>query len=339
MIILNNVSKQFEDTRAANNISMHIHKGEKVGIVGANGAGKTTLLRMICGLLKQDSGEIRVLGHNPLAHNKSVGMKIGAVYGIGGILAGKGKLSFGFDAIQAFANSGNLQPDITVGDNFRLIKAVYKVPKEAFKTRMDELDEALGIRNYLNSYVHELSLGQKMRAELACVLIYEPELLILDEPFIGIDIETKENLRNYLEMLSKRNHTTILLTTHNVEEIEKICSRVAVIDRGSIIYNGSFDKINHSYGKIHSIEIEFGDTIPDLQDLPFLRYVIQDSKMKIYYDNGMIDAKEILQFLSSKYEMKDLLIHKPTIEEIIKHIYDDNADKVAQNGVINDKCS
>lgn len=324
MIILNNISKYFDDIKASDNISMHIKKGEKLGIVGANGAGKTTLIRMICGLLRQDEGEIRVLGHNPLEHSKSVGMKIGVVYGIGGILAGKGKMSFGFDAIQAFASSGNLQSDITVGDNFKLIKAMYKIPKEIFNIRMEELHEALAIKNYLSSYVNELSLGQKMRAELASVLIYEPELLILDEPFIGIDIEARENIRRYLEKISNRNNTTIILTTHNVEEIEKICSRVAVIDKGKIIYNGSFDKINQSYGKINSIDIEFGETIPDLQDLPFLRYVIQGKNMKIYYDSSTIDAKEILQFISAKYEIKDLLIHKPQIEEIIKHIYYDD---------------
>ena len=326
MIVINNVSKNFDDINAADNISMHIKKGEKIGIVGANGAGKTTLIRMICGLLKQDDGDIRVIGHNPLQHNKNVGRKIGVVYGIGGILAGKGKMSFGFDAIQAFASSGNLRSDITVSDNFKLIRLMYKIPKDVFKERMDKLHETLEIKNYLNSYVNELSLGQKMRAELASVLIYEPELLILDEPFIGIDIEAKEKIRSYLETLSDKNNTTIILTTHNVEEIEKICNRVAVIDKGKIIFNGCIDKINLTYGKINSMEIEFGENIPDLQDLPFVRYVIQDKRMKIYYDNSRITSKEILQFLSSKYEIKDLLIKKPEIEDIIKQIYYENLD-------------
>lgn len=326
MIVINNVSKNFDEIKAADNISMHIKKGEKIGIVGANGAGKTTLIRMICGLLKQDDGDIRVIGHNPLQHNKNVGRKIGVVYGIGGILAGKGKMSFGFDAIQAFASSGNLRSDITVSDNFKLIRLMYKIPKDVFKERMDKLHETLEIKNYLNSYVNELSLGQKMRAELASVLIYEPELLILDEPFIGIDIEAKEKIRSYLETLSDKNNTTIILTTHNVEEIEKICNRVVAIDKGKIIFNGGIDKINLTYGKINSMEIEFGENIPDLQDLPFVRYVIHDKRMKIYYDNSRITSKEILQFLSSKYEIKDLLIKKPEIEDIIKQIYYENID-------------
>ncbi|MBQ3545677.1 MAG: ATP-binding cassette domain-containing protein [Lachnospiraceae bacterium] len=335
MIVINNVSKNFDDINAAENISMHIKKGEKIGIVGANGAGKTTLIRMICGLLKQDDGDIRVIGHNPLQHNKNVGRKIGVVYGIGGILAGKGKMSFGFDAIQAFASSGNLRSDITVSDNFKLIRLMYKIPKDVFKERMDKLHETLEIKNYLKSYVNELSLGQKMRAELASVLIYEPELLILDEPFIGIDIEAKEKIRSYLETLSDKNNTTIILTTHNVEEIEKICNRVAVIDKGKIIFNGGIDKINLTYGKINSMEIEFGENIPDLQDLPFARYVIHNKRMKIYYDNSRITSKEILQFLSSKYEIKDLLIKKPEIEDIIKQIYYENldySDKLLQIG-------
>lgn len=339
MIILNNVYKNFDEISAADNISMHIQKGEKVGIVGTNGAGKTTLLRMICGILRPDAGEIRVLGHNPLLHCKSVGRKIGVVYGIGGILAGKGKLSFGFDAIQAFANSGNLQADYTVGDNLKLIKAIYKIPRADFCDRMDELQETLGIKEYLNRYVSELSLGQKMRAELASVLIYEPELLLLDEPFIGIDIEARERIRQYLKKLSAGNSTTILLTTHNVEEIEKICSRIAVINEGRIIYDGSFDKINGSYGKINTIDLEFGDRIPDLQDLPFLKYSIRGSRMKIYYDSGNISAREIVQFISAKYEIKDLLIHKPAVEEIIKHIYSDNEIHMGGTESENDKCS
>ena len=324
MIVINNISKRFDEIKAADSISMHIKKGEKIGIVGANGAGKTTLIRMICGLLKPDDGEIRVIGHNPLEHNRNVGRKIGVVYGIGGVLAGKGKMSFGFDAIQAFASSGNLRSDITVSDNFKLIKAMYKIPKDKFNERMDKLHETLEIKNYLNSYVNELSLGQKMRAELASVLIYEPELLILDEPFIGIDIEAKEKIRSYLEMLSDKNNTTIILTTHNVEEIEKICNRVTVIDKGKIIFNGSIDKINLTYGKMSSMEIEFGENIPDLQDLPFVRYIIQDKRMKIHYDNSRITSKEILQFISTRYEIKDLLINKPEIEEIIKQIYYEN---------------
>lgn len=339
MIILNNVYKNFDEIRAADNISMHIQKGEKVGIVGTNGAGKTTLLRIICGLLRPDAGEIRVLGHNPLAHCKSVGMRIGVVFGMGGILAGKGKRSFGFDAISAFGNSGNLQPDYTVGDNFKLIKAMYKIPKTVFHSRMDELDKALGIKDYFNRYVNELSLGQKMRAELASVLIFEPELLILDEPFIGVDIEAKERIRHYLKELSDRKNTTILLTTHNVEEIEKICSRVAVINEGRIIYNGSFDKINRSYGKINSIELTFGDRIPDLQDLPVLKYTAQGNKMKIYYDSGNISAKEIVQFILAKHEIRDLLIHKPAVEEIIKHIYNDNEINMCRMEFENDRCS
>lgn len=199
MIIVKNAVKIFDnEIHATDNVSFHISSGEKVGLIGVNGAGKTTLIRLICGLLRPDSGYIRVFRREPLSREKTIGMKMGMVYGLGAILAGKGKVSFGFDALSCFAGSGNLDSELTIKNNFELIQTIYRIPQDLFWSRFDELDEALGVKEYMNYHINQLSLGQKMRAEIASVLIYEPELLILDEPFVGIDEGIRWNATNIL---------------------------------------------------------------------------------------------------------------------------------------------
>ncbi len=321
MIIVKNAVKIFDNgIHATDDVSFHITRGEKVGLIGVNGAGKTTLIRLICGLLRPDSGYIRVFRREPLSRDKSIGMKMGMVYGLSGILAGKGKVSFGFDALSAFEGSGNLDKDLTIKNNFELIRTIYRIPKDLFQMRFKELDDALGIGEYMNYHVGQLSLGQKMRAEIASVLIYEPELLILDEPLIGIDVSAKESVRELLRKKSSDQNMTIILATHNVEEIEKICDRVMFLDKGKLIYNGSFDKIKYSYGCMNRISVEFEEDVPDLLDLPVVRYVIQNHRMTAWYNSDLVSAKEITSFIASRYKIKDLLIHKPTIEETVKNM-------------------
>ena len=322
MIIVKNAVKIFDnEIHATDNVSFHISSGEKVGLIGVNGAGKTTLIRLICGLLRPDSGYIRVFRREPLSRDKTIGMKMGMVYGLGAILAGKGKVSFGFDALSCFAGSGNLDSELTIKNNFELIQTIYRIPQDLFWSRFDELDEALGVKEYMNYHINQLSLGQKMRAEIASVLIYEPELLILDEPFVGIDVSAKEAIRMLLKKLSMNKNTTIILVTHNVEEIEKICNRVMFLDRGKMIYDGSFDKIKYLHGCMNTISVEFDEKIPDLQDLPIVKYEIENHRMKAWHNSDIVSAKEITAFIVSRYRIKDLLIHKPTIEEMIKSIY------------------
>lgn len=332
MIIAKNLCKTFSGSiKAADNLSFHISKGETVGLIGANGAGKTTLIRLISGILSPDSGYVRVMDKNPLGGNRILSLNLGMVFGIGGVYAGNGKASFGFDVNSALGNSGNLEPELTVEHNFELVKAIYHISNDDYIKRLEELSLSLDIKAFLNFRVNQLSLGQRMRVELASVLLFEPKLLILDEPFIGIDVVAKEAIRNKLLQLSRDKDITIILSTHNVEEVERICDRIILLDSGKIIYNGSFDRIKYTYRKIHSLTVAVNDKIPDLQDLPIEKYSIENNNLTIWYDSTMINAREITKFLLSQCTISDLLIHKPTIEEIIRQIYMEGEDEQADN--------
>lgn len=204
-----------------------------------------------------------------------------------------------------------------------LIKAIYKIPNEKYEQKLSELSEALGLQSFMKYRVDQLSLGQRMRAEIAVVLLYEPDLLILDEPFIGVDLIAKESIRQFLQNLSNNNNTTIILTTHNVEEIEKICERVILIDKGKMVFNGNFDRIKYSHASINSLSVELIDKIPDMQDFPVIRYSVQNNKLTIWYDSKIISTKDLTTYILSQCEVKDLIIRKPTVEEIITQIYEE----------------
>lgn len=315
MIVVKDLNKEFNNgIKAVDNLSFHIKKGETVGLIGANGAGKTTLIKLIAGLLKPDSGFVRIFEDNPLGRSSKNGPFMGMVSGQ--------RVSGSYDNGRG-ATTAVLQDDLTVELNMELIEAIYRISDEKYEQKLSELSKALGLQSFMKYRVDQLSLGQRMRAEIAVVLLYEPELLILDEPFIGVDLIAKESIRQLLQNLSKDKNTTIILTTHNVEEIEKICERVILIDKGKMVFNGSFDRIKYSHASINSLCAELIDKIPDMQDFPVIRYMVQNKKLTVWYDSQIISTKDLTTYILSQCEVKDLIIRKPTIEEIIRQIYEE----------------
>lgn len=319
MVTAKNLTKTFQNNiKAVNNLSFHISKGETVGLIGANGAGKTTLIKLITGLLKPDSGFVRIFEDNPLGRKAINGPFMGLI---------TAQRTSGSYTNGTGVSTTVLQDELTVELNMELIKAMYKIPQEKYKEKIYKLSNSFGLNSFMKYRVDQLSLGQRMRAEIAAVLLYEPELLILDEPFIGVDLIAKEAIRKNLQNLSKDKNTTIILTTHNVEEIEKICNRVIFIDKGNMIFNGSFDRIKYSHWSINSLSAELTGKIPDMQDLPIIKYKIENNKITIWYDSTVIQTKDITSYLLSQCEIKDLLVKKPTIEEIIRKIYEEDTNE------------
>jgi len=265
-------------------------------------------------LLKPDSGFVRIFEDNPLGRSSKNGPFMGMVSGQ--------RVSGSYDNGRG-TTTAVLQDDLTVELNMELIKAIYRISDEKYEQKLAELSNALGLQSFMKYRVDQLSLGQRMRAEIAVVLLYEPELLILDEPFIGVDLIAKESIRQLLQNLSKDKNTTIILTTHNVEEIEKICERVILIDKGKMVFNGSFDRIKYSHASINSLCAELIDKIPDMQDFPVIRYMVQNKKLTVWYDSQIISTKDLTTYILSQCEVKDLIIRKPTIEEIIRQIYEE----------------
>lgn len=312
MIVMKNLTKIFPSgITAVNDISLHIAKGEAVGFIGANGAGKTTLIKMICGLYLPTSGYIRVFGENPVGR-KTKAPNIGMV--TGQMITNGYNYHFGH-------GSSLLQDDLSLELNMELIKNIYRISTDLYKQRLKKLLSKFDLQEQLYYRVSQLSLGQRMKAEVAAVLLFQSDLLILDEPFIGIDVMAKEIIRRFLQEIVSKREITVILTTHNVEELEKICGRVVFIDSGKLVYNGSFDRLKQSHIGLNCMRLQFQGTPPDLQDFPIERYRIDNHTLTLYYDNGVVSSKDISNYLLSHGKVSDILIQKPTVEEIIRELY------------------
>ena len=298
MIVTKELNKTFPDNvTAVKNISLHIATGESVGLIGANGAGKTTLIRLMCGMCKPTSGYLRVFGEDPLRRSKNsppIGLVSGAV------------ITDGYNYHYGHASSV-LQDDMELALNLEA--------------------DAFRLSGLLHYRVNQLSLGQRMKAEFAAVLLFEPKLMILDEPFIGVDASSRQTMREVLRSLVAMGDTTVILTTHSVFEAEQICGRILLLDSGALSYNGSIDRLKRSHIVLNRVTASFADMPPDLGDLPVSRYTAENTAMSIEYDVSDISSRDISGYLVKNSRLNDIIIEKPTVEQIIREIC-----KEGQNG-------
>lgn len=230
-IIAANLTKTYKLKRrvfktAVNDISFSIPEGEIVGFVGPNGAGKSTTIKMLTGILTPTGGSISINGMHYPEDRKKIMLKIGIVFGQKSVLCW----------------------DIPVLDTLRLFKDMYDVPEPVYKENMQLFSEILGLDEFINQPPRLLSLGQRMKADLAASLLHNPDILFLDEPTIGIDVLSKERIRNFILRINKERHTTVILTTHDVSDIETLCEKMLIIDKGSLLYNGNLSDLKNMYG-------------------------------------------------------------------------------------------
>lgn len=318
MIVMKELSKTFSNNvTAVDNVSLHIKAGEAVGLIGANGAGKTTLIKLICGMCEPSSGYLRVFGEDPMKRVRQrapIGLVSGAV------------ITDGYNFHYGHSSSV-LQDDMELGPGFEMVGSIYKLPRKLIRRRAAELADAFGLTEQLHYRVAQLSLGQRMKAELAAVLLFSPRLLILDEPFIGVDAQSRQSIRDMLRELAAKGDTTVLLTTHSVFEAEQICGRILLLDKGTLVYNGSIDRLKRSRIGINKLKASFDDIPPDLGDLPVARYTAENNAMSVEYDVSDISSRDISGYLINNSRLNDLIIEKPTVEQIIRELY-----KEGQNG-------
>ncbi len=274
---------QYKTVVAVNNISFAIKPGERVAFIGPNGAGKSTTIKMLSSILYPTSGEARVLGMIPWNNRRRLAYDIGTVFG----------------------QRSQLWYHLPVQDSFALMGKIYNVPEIAFKKRLSRLVRLFEIRDLLNSPTRSLSLGQRMRCEIVASLIHNPKVLFLDEPTIGLDITAKAIIRNLIRQQALEEETTLLLTSHDTDDMEKVCDRVIVINKGKLIFDDSLTTLRDSYLNKKYLEIttESGEKI---------RKVI---------DTRQIPVKKALDELVQTYHVADLTVENPPMEEIIKEIY------------------
>lgn len=300
MIVLKNVSKKLQKKEVLKDISFHISPNENVGIIGLNGAGKTTLLNVMAGLIKPDSGFIRVDGAENVIENEQVLRKM------------------------TYVSSAKKQlwEDIRVKDSFDHCIQMYHISRQDAQTRLKELEEVFEMKELLDSVPGSLSLGERMRCELAYALLAEPKILLLDEAMIGLDVAVKYKIMQYFQKLRQEKKMTILYTSHNLVEVERLCDRIILIDHGRIIFDGSVARIMQEFSPLYHVEIKVGEVLPDFEDLPFEKISIEKDRIHIVYDKQKIDTAQILRHILEKSKIQDVRLFEPDLEGTIRKIYE-----------------
>lgn len=298
-MIANMFSPKFEIKKAVNNLSFTIEKGEMVGFIGPNGAGKSSTIKMLSGILCPDSGSISVAGYIPYKQRKAYVGNIGVVFG----------------------QKSQLQWDLPVIDSFELLRAIYRIPEEKYKRNLERFTEMLDMKGFINQPVRQLSLGQRMRSDIVASLLHSPEIVFFDEPTIGVDIIGKETIRNFIKELNEQDKVTMIFTTHDMQDIEQTCKRIIIIDKGSLMYDGSLQDIRNKYGTSRRLIAEFNE---ETAVAPIKNVIIEDlkdRKVSFTFDNNVVDVNKLMHEVLEKYSVHDVTVAEPEIESIIQKMY------------------
>lgn len=290
---------EFKLKRAVDSISFSINKGDTVGFIGPNGAGKSTTVKMLTGILAPTSGTVTIGGLSPFKERKKNAMRIGVVFG----------------------QKTQLWWDLPVIDTFDLLRHIYRIPAPAYKRNLAMFSEMLGLQDFIHVPVRQLSLGQKMRADIAAALLHDPEILFFDEPTIGLDVVAKEKIREFITYVNREKGTTMLFTTHDMDDIERTCNRMIIIDKGTKIYDGTVEDIKRTYGNDRIMVVEFGEKADPIY-IPGVELIdAKDNRMWLKFHKDEIQASLILNRLTQKYSISDFTVQEPEIEGIIRDIY------------------
>lgn len=293
---------------AVDDVSFHINKGEIVGYIGSNGAGKSTTIKMMTGIIVPTQGTCMVNGLAPYENRQQNAKNIGVVFG----------------------QRTQLWWDLPLSETFTILKEIYDVSDEDYKERMEFLNEVLGFDEFIHNTVRTLSLGQRMRADLAAALLHNPEVLYLDEPTIGLDLVVKDNIRVAIREMNRRYQTTVVLTTHDLGDIEELCNRILIIDKGKIIYDGTIAKIKEIYGITRKVSIDLQD-ISKVAAIDF-NQIFQLSQEDLMtereatiitftFNKGKINVSDIISRVMEYGTVRDIKIEETNIGEIVKQIY------------------
>ncbi|MCH8519805.1 MAG: ATP-binding cassette domain-containing protein [Nanoarchaeota archaeon] len=302
--------REWEIKKAVEGVTFQIQEGEILGYLGPNGAGKSTTIKMLTGILHPTSGSIEVLkGLNPFKNRREYTQEIGVVFGQRSILA----------------------YDIPVKDSFRLFKAIYGLSEEFYQERLDMLVTMLGVDKFFETPYRMLSLGEKMRCELAASFIHQPKIVFLDEPTIGLDAQAKITIRKFLKEINRKENTTILITTHDMDDIEELCRRIIVIDEGIVAYEGSVKRFKEKYANTKQVDVSY-TLVTNKEKLLQLdtKYGIENTieKSKSYEFPLNESLGNFLKELVSCVEIQDLSIHEPKLENVIAEMYEkENKEK------------
>ena len=293
-------NRKYNYIKAINDISFSIKKGEIVGYIGPNGAGKSTTIKILSGILVPDRGNVVIDKMIPWKDRKKYVSKIGVVFG----------------------QRSQLWWDIPAIDSFNLLKDIYKLDDTEYQKTLNELIELLNLKDIINIPVRNLSLGNRMKCEIAASLIHKPKILFLDEPTIGLDAISKKIVREFIKKINKQNKVTIILTTHDMADIEALAKRIILIGKGKLLYDGSLTKLKKKYDYLRKIKVITNDKIKIQKD-----YIVEtkniDGGIEFIIDIRKIEINEFIKLISSKISISDIDVDSGNIDELIVKLYED----------------
>mgnify|MGYP002508709848 FL=1 len=286
--------REYVVKKAVDDISFTIKKGEIVGFIGPNGAGKSTTIKMLSGILYPDDGNVIIDGFVPYKQRKQYVKNIGVVFG----------------------QKSQLNWDLPLIESFELMRYIYKIPKDLYEENLQLFTRLLDMEDFINQPVRQLSLGQRMRGDIVAALLHSPKIVFFDEPTIGLDVVAKEKIRNFIKYMNETRQTTIIFTTHDMQDIEKVCQRLIIIDSGKKVYDGSIQEIKDKYASIKNIELLMED----------------GSKEVRTFDTSEQPMNQIMSTIFADSQVKDISICEPDIDEIIRDIYEGNGMLDSEKG-------
>lgn len=285
---------------AVDGVSFTIDEGEMVGYIGVNGAGKSTTIKMLTGILVPSGGEVHVLDRDPHRDRVNNARDIGVVFG----------------------QRTQLWWDLALIESLNMVARIYEVPDKRYRELLDQFAETLDLTELLSKPIRNMSLGQKMRAELAATLIHEPKVVYLDEPTIGLDLLVKERIREFIKAQNREKGTTVVLTTHDLGDIEELCPRVMIIDNGRLIYDGSLQVIKNRFGKYREIAFDTAVSLNSLEMPPYAEIINREERrLVLRFDRSQTSASKVAAAIMQQIEVLDFSLTEPALSLIIKQIY------------------
>lgn len=297
----NLATRDYTTVRAVDGISFTVQSGELVGYLGPNGAGKSTTIKMLTGLLVPSGGTLLVNGHVPWRERERYVAQIGAVFG----------------------QRTTLWWDLPVIESLELLQFIYRIPADRFRQNLQEFRTLLELDPFLTTPVRSLSLGQRMRADLCAAMLHDPVLLFLDEPTIGLDVVAKERIRAFIAHINQARETTVLLTTHDLADVEKLCRRVMIIDHGKLLYDGQLAALQERFGGKRELVVDLVEPYDDMTIIGAEVVAHHDLRVTYQFAREEVTASDLIGRLSARFRIRDLSVREPEIEATIRRIYEE----------------
>ena len=292
-------SRTYVDKVAVDDVSFALEPGELVGYIGPNGAGKSTTIKMLTGILVPTAGMLRVAGIVPYAHRMANAANIGVVFG----------------------QRSQLYWDLPLRESFELLRSIYDVPRDRYLQNMQHFAEILDLDRFLGTPVRQLSLGERMRGDFAAAMLHDPKIVYLDEPTIGLDVVAKEAIREFIGTVNRDRGTTVILTTHDLADVERLTPRIILIDEGTVIFDGRLERLRQEYGTHRTLVVALAEQYPDFVVPGRRAHSREGALVRLRFNRRELTAEALIRRVTERYRITDVSIIEPDIESIVRRIY------------------